>query len=81
MDNNRKLTFYETQTLTVVNSKGRLKHIPVPFQVKCVKKIGIINVNTLVYVESVTEHHQFKIMYRVLSQWIPYSNFIIVMKI
>jgi enterochelin esterase-like enzyme len=77
MDLNKKLFFYNEATLMYVNKNGFLRELKVPFQVKAITNIGKIQKNTIVYVEAVTQHHHFKIMYRVLNQWVKYDLFII----
>ena len=77
MNKDRKLFYHNEQTLMLVNKKGILRELKVPFQVKAVESIGIIKIGTLVYVEAVAQHQQFKIMYRVLNQWMPYQYFIL----
>ncbi|WP_026896768.1 hypothetical protein [Daejeonella oryzae] len=80
MDYNEKLTFYDERTLLVVNPKGLLKQLHVPFQVKCIIPSGLIKTNTMVYVDAVAQHQKFRIMYRVLNQWIPYQHFQIMIR-
>ncbi len=80
MDKDRKLFYHNEQTLMLVSKKGILRELKVPFQVKAVEPIGIIKIGTLVYVEAVAQHQQFKIMYRVLNQWMPYQYFLIVIE-
>lgn len=69
------LKIYDEKTLFVINEKGRLKVLKVPFQVRTMVPIEGIKVNTLVFVEAVAEHDKFKITYRILNQWMPYSCF------
>jgi hypothetical protein len=80
MNKDRKLFYHNEQTLMLVSKKGILRELKVPFQVKAVQPIGIIKIGTLVYAEAVTQHQQFKIMYRVLNQWMPYQYFLIVIE-
>ncbi len=80
MNKDRKLFYHNEQTLMLVSNKGILRELKVPFQVKAVQPIGIIKTGTLVYVEAVAQHQQFKIMYRVLNQWMPYQYFLIVIE-
>ncbi|RZA02864.1 MAG: hypothetical protein EOP47_05160 [Sphingobacteriaceae bacterium] len=75
MDLNDKISFYDETTLLIVGSRGTLKQISTPFEVKAIEPIGTIKVDTLVYVEAVAEHHQFKITYRILNKWMPYHFF------
>lgn len=80
MNKDRKLFYHNEQTLMPVSKKGILRELKVPFQVKAEQAIGIIKIGTLVYVEAVAQHQQFKIMYRVLNQWMPYQYFLIVIE-
>ena len=74
---NRKLSFYDERTLLLISKRGVLKQLHVPFQVKSKQAIGIIKEGTIVYVEAVAQHKEFKIMYRILNQWMPYQYFLI----
>lgn len=69
------LKIYDETTLFVINEKGRLKVLKVPFRVTTLKTIEGIKINTLVLVEAVAEHDEFKITYRILNKWMPYSFF------
>lgn len=69
------LKIYDENTLLVINEKGRLKVLLVPFQVRAITTIQGIKVNTLVFVEAVADNDEFKITYRILNLWLPYSFF------
>jgi hypothetical protein len=68
MNKDRKLFYHNEQTLMLVSKNGILRELKVPFPVKAIQAIGIIKEGTIVYVDAVAQHQQFKIMYRVLTQ-------------
>jgi hypothetical protein len=45
--------YYDPRTLLVINAKGKLKVLYVPFRVLCVDPIGNLPLHGLVYVERV----------------------------
>lgn len=61
--------------ILLVNSKGKLRQLFVPFKIQCVEPIGTIIINTWVYVESVVEHPDYKIMYLIYNKWYPFNCF------
>lgn len=74
-----KTPTYDERSLAVVNSRGRLLVLRVPFQVKCIEEIGIIKVNRVVYVEATRPHPDFLICYLILNEWLPYSHFHVIL--
>ena len=77
---NRKLSFYDERTLLIVNRRGILKQLNVPFQVKSTQAVGILKEQTIVYVDAVAQHKDHKIMYRILNQWMPYHYFKLIIR-
>lgn len=61
--------------LYVITSKGYMKSLYVPFQVRCLMEVGGLQANTCVYVEAVSSHYEHKIIFRVLGNWHPFNQF------
>lgn len=80
MDFNRKIRFYDENTLIVVTSKGLLRLLRTPFQVRCILPTENLKINTLVYVEAVAEGKEDKILYRILGVWVSYKSFSLIIK-
>ncbi|WP_295655293.1 hypothetical protein [uncultured Mucilaginibacter sp.] len=81
MDKNQKLSFYNEKSLMFLNVNGTLRQIYVPFQVRCNQPVGGLKENTLVYVEAVSQHAEYRILYKVLNKWVPYFCFNLIIKI
>jgi hypothetical protein len=75
MNEQVKLQYAGSNSLLVVNPKGKLRRLFVPFAVKCVTGINFIRQGSTVYVEAVAEHHQYKLVYLILGGWYPYLYF------
>lgn len=65
----------EEYQLYIVTTKGYLKALYVPFQVISLLLVDDLQVDTIVYVEAVSSHHEHQIIYRVLGNWYPYNLF------
>jgi len=57
-----KLLFYDERTLLLITRRGVLRQLHVPFQVKAVQAIVIINEGTIAYLKAVAQHKEHKIM-------------------
>jgi hypothetical protein len=80
MNLNRKLSYHSEGSLMLVTGKGKLREIFVPFQVRCKQPIGILKINTIVYVDAVSQSDEHRILYKVLGQWLPYGHFQLVVQ-
>lgn len=70
-----KIKKYDSQSLLLINNKGRLKRLYTPFRVQAVQPAGIIKSHSIVYVTSIIQDKQDKLLYRILNSWIPYHQF------
>ena len=77
MNMNEKLFYLSPSTLLVINSMGRVRELHTPFRVICSQPIGTIHSQTSVFVEDVSEHHEFIILYRIFDKWYPYKYFLL----
>ena len=66
---------YDSQSLMLINAKGRLRRLYTPFRVQSIQPVGIIKTNSIVYVTAVIQDEQAKLLYRILNSWIPYHQF------
>ncbi len=66
---------YDQQSLMLINAKGRLRRLHTPFRVQALNHVGVIQSEHIVYVTAVSQDEQAKLLYRILNQWIPYSQF------
>ena len=65
----------DPKSLLVVTQGGKLRKLFVPIAVKCLRDIEILKQGCTIYVEEVAEHHQHKIIYRILGSWYPHRYF------
>jgi len=70
--------YFDDESILLVNQSGILKKLSIPFRAQCISPVGSLKPKTWIYVEQVIAHHQYRILYRVLDQWIPYNFFKIV---
>lgn len=78
MDFNIKPIFYNENTLLVVTKRGILRIMRTPFVVRCIIPYGKVKINTLVYVDAVSECRIERLLFRVLGEWISYRKFILI---
>lgn len=78
MDFNIKPIFYNENTLLVVTKRGILRIMRTPFVVRCIIPYGNVKINTLVYVDAVSESRTERLLFRVLGEWISYKRFILI---
>lgn len=75
MDYKPKIKNYDSQSLMLINAKGRLRRLYTPFRVQAIQPVGIIKTNRIVYVTAVIHDEHAKLLYRILNNWIPYHQF------
>lgn len=75
MDSPKKIKYCDDKSLYLINKSGKLRQLFVPFKVQCITPVGNIKPESWVYVEQVTKHNQFRILYKVFDDWIPYNFF------
>lgn len=80
MDFNRKIKYYDENTLILVTSNGLLRLLRTPFQVRCILPTYNLRLNMVVYVEAVAEGKEDKILYRILGEWVSYKSFSLIIK-
>lgn len=75
MNYKTKIKNYDSQSLMLINAKGRLRRLYTPFRVQAVQPTGIIKSHSIVYVTAVIQDKQAKLLYRIFNSWIPYHQF------
>jgi hypothetical protein len=73
-----KIEYWDDKTIVVINKVGKLRRLHVPFRAVCILQAGNIKPDTWIFVEQVAPNKQYKILYRILSIWVPYHHFRII---
>ena len=63
-----QINYANSNSLLVINHHGIMKQLFVPIKVRCVLPIGILRENSVLYVEQVEAHPQYRIIYRVFDE-------------
>jgi hypothetical protein len=73
---NNDIIYLDPKKLLVVESVGKIKQLYVPIRmttnVQLNPKIPSL---TIVYIEEIQKHRQYRIVYRVFGRWYPYWAF------
>jgi hypothetical protein len=75
MSEQATVKYQDPKSLLVVNSKGILRVLYVPFTVKCIQPVKNIPVNTTLYVEGVYLHRKYLLVYHINQSMYPYVYF------
>lgn len=70
--------YHDSLSLLVINPKGKIKKLFIPFRVKCIKSIDKIQVSTWVCVDSLSFSKQSPLLYMINGAWYRYDHFTIV---
>ena len=70
-----QITYIDHNSILVINPRGKIRQIFVPFRVQVMQETTILKINTRVIVEDVMSHDQHKLLYRITSHWWPYHIF------
>ncbi len=76
---NSRIVYYDSYSIAVINSSGKIKRLYCPFLVKCIATIHEIEENSSVYVDEVNKDHDENLLYKIAGNFYPYSNFRILM--
>ena len=69
------IVYYDSNSITVINMKFKIRRIYCPFMVWCIESIGNIEENTCVYVDEVFKDPNELLCYKIGCSVYPYSNF------
>ena len=70
-----QINYVDHNSILIINPKGIMKQLYVPFRVQVIQDTTILKMNTWVIVEEIMPHDQSKLLYRVTSHWWPYHIF------
>jgi hypothetical protein len=75
MDPPSQINYIDHNSILIINPKGIMKQLYVPFRVQVIQDTTILKIHTWVYVEEVMPHDQNKLLYRITTHWWPYNIF------
>jgi hypothetical protein len=70
-----QISYIDYNSILVINPRGKIRQIFVPFRVQVKQDTTILKINTWVVVEEVMPHDQHKLLYKITSIWWPYNIF------
>ena len=70
-----EITFIDHNSILIINAKGNMRQLYVPFRVQLIQETSILKINSWAYVEEVMAHDQAKLLYRITTHWWPYHIF------
>jgi len=62
-------------SMLVITNRGRLQRIYTPFRAKVTVMTSSFSPGTWVYVEEISGHDRYRLIYRVHRTWLPFHNF------
>ena len=74
------IIYYDSFSILVINSTGRVRRIYTPFRVRCTNKIDDLEVNTSCFVDEVLEDEDEKLLYLITGNLYPFNHFSITIK-
>lgn len=72
---NSRIIYYDSFSIAVINSSGKMRRVYCPFLVKCIASIDEIVENSSVYVEQVFKDPDEILTYLIGGNLYAYSNF------
>ena len=69
------INYVNNKSILAINPAGKMRQVFVPFRVQVLCNTKILKENHWVLVEEVQAHDQYKMLYRVASNWWPYNLF------
>ena len=77
MMSKRRIIYYDTFSIAVINQSGKMRRLYTPFLVKCVVGVDGIYQNSTVYVDEVYPDPDEKLLYLIAGNLYAYDNFVI----
>jgi len=77
MSSREVIMYQDPKSILVINEKGQMKQLFIPFRVKCIEAVQNIPVGSFVFVESVFLHRKYLLLYWINQTLIPYNYFTI----
>ena len=69
------INYVDYNSILLINPKGKMRQLYVPFRVQVIKDTNSLRKGVWVYAEEVAPHNEYKLLYRVTSNWWPYNIF------
>jgi len=69
------INYIDYKSLLVINPVGQMRQLFVPFKVQVLEPTEYLKVGTWVVVEEIMPHDQYKLQYRIGTNWWPYYIF------
>ncbi len=58
-----EVKYCDANSILIINSNGKIRHLHTPFRVRCIAEIGKFKVGTYVYVQEVTTGDKDELIY------------------
>ena len=75
MDPPPQINYVDHNSILIINPRGKMRQLYVPFRVQVVQNTSILKIHTWVWVEEVMPNDQDKLLYRITTHWWPYHIF------
>ena len=69
------INYIDHSTILVINPIGKMRQLYVPFRVQVIQETTLLKLNSWVIVEEIQQHNEYKLLYRIGSDWWQYSLF------
>ena len=70
-----KINYINNNSIMVINNRGSMRQLFVPFRAQVVKDTPTLIKKTWVVVEEVRQHNKYLLIYRIAKTWWPYYAF------
>lgn len=70
-----QINFVDNNSILIINPGGKIKQIFTPFRVQVLHDTNILKKNSWVVVEEIQSHKEYKMLYRITTNWWPYHLF------
>ena len=70
-----KINYINNNSIMVINNRGSMRQLFVPFRAQVIQKTATLVKNTWVVVEEVRQHNKYLLIYRIANTWWPYYAF------
>jgi len=67
--------YRDSNSILIINSKGKINQLYTPFKVQCIEEVGRYKVGTIVYVEEVATGEHDELIYHIGEGAYYHKNF------
>jgi len=71
----QNIDYVDPKSILVINPKGKMRQLFVPFRVQVITPTNILKVNSWVIVDEIQTHKEYKLLYKIGSNWWQYHLF------